>query len=503
MVWSITRKEFHDNLLTFRFAFGTLMLVLLVLAITLASVKNYKDLDREYMFSVNKSETELKENRVYSTIEYDAIKPPEILSILNVGATNRLGNSVLISRGEVPFLTKKYTQENPLLNIFSSLDLALVYKIVVSLLAMLFAFNAISGEKENGTLRLLLSQKISRIKLISGKYFGNILTLTVSFLISMCVAFIVIIMNFPNLSQEIWLRIFVFALFTLLYVSVFFILSLGISSLTKKPSQTLIFCLFFWIILIIVIPNLSTYLAIVIKPVPLEKSIEPEIKGINAQINDEINEWRRLNSTSIRYSGGSNGRGGMWLLRADQNTVNYYKKYLNFVEPLRKERADEVWKVKQDYYRLLKNQEKLATLLCRISPAGLYQEATELLARTGVLNYERFIQQAILYRESIFNYFRSKDAYNSLRFFTVMEDKDILPYEEFVKKPSWQKADGSYWRLEDFLPLDLADFPRFEYQKERMSDILVKALSLFIGFIVINAILFFGSAVAFNFYDVR
>jgi len=504
MVWTVAKKEFHDNLLTFRFAFGSLILILLVLAITLASIKNYKDLNKEYMFSVQETEKKLKENRVYSTIKYTAIKPPEVLSVLNIGVANRLGNSVLISRMEVPYPTKKYIVENPLLNIFSSLDLTLVYSIVISLLAMLFAFDTISGEKYSGTLGLLLSQRVSRFKIILGKYLGNMTTLALSFLLSLFVSFTIIMIYFPNLGKDNWLRISVFALFTLFYISIFLILGLGLSSLTKKPSHTLISCLLLWIFLVIIIPNLSTYLATVIKPVPLEKSIEPKIKEIDNQIREKFNTWWELNRSPMTYSGGMwPDRGKVWLVSGNQNAINYYKKYFSFTEPLYKKRADEIWKIKQDYYLLLKRQGKLACFLNRISPAGLYQETAELVSKTGVLNYERFIQQATLYRESIFNYLNSKGSFNSLRFFTVMEEKDILSNEEYAKRSPWRKPDGGYYKIQDFSPLDLSDFPRFTYQRERMSDIFLKVISLLILFITINAILFIGSAVAFNFYDVR
>jgi ABC-type transport system involved in multi-copper enzyme maturation permease subunit len=502
MVKTIAKKEFHNNLLTFRFTFGTLILILLILAVTLVNVKNYKDLNQEYMFSIKEAERLLKENRVYSTIRYNAIKPPEILSILNLGVTNRLGNSVLISRREVPYPTKKYTQENPLLNIFSSLDLTLVYRIVISLLAMLFVFDAISGEKENGTLRLLLSQKVSRFKIILGKYFGNMLTLAFSFLLSLIISFIAIILNFPNLSSREWLRILIFALFTLLYISIFLIVGLWLSSLTKKASHTLIFCLFCWIFLVIIIPNLSTYLATVIKPVPMEKSTEPKIKEINNRIAKKTNEWRELNRTTIQYSGGTFGD-GLFLAWAPRETIDYYQKFFLFAEPLYKERAEEIWKVKQDYYLLLKRQEKFAAGVSRVSPAGLYQETAELIARTGILNYERFIRQAMIYRESFFNYLNSKDAFHSIRFFTVMEEKDVPTLEEYIKKPVLRKADGGYYWIQDFAPLDLSDFPRFVYQKDRMSDVFLKVISLLILFVIINAILFIASALAFNFYDVR
>lgn len=503
MFWTIVKKEFHDNLLTFRFSFGTLILILLVSAVALAGVKNFNDLNREYIYAAQKVEKELKENRVYCTIEYTAIKPPEVLSIFNLGVTNRLGNFVPLSLRQIPSAEKKYSQENPLLNIFTSLDLTLVYKIVISLLAMLFAFDVISGEKERGTLKLLLAQRTSRIKIILGKYFGNMLTLTVSFLISLFIAFLIIIIHFPDLNHLDWIRIFAFALLTLFYISIFFLLGLIISSLTKKSSHSFILCLFIWIFFVIIIPNLSTYLATVIKSVPPEKIVDTQIKELYSQTSEKIREWRRLNPSSMSLSGSMDYQEGQYVLtRANKETVDFFRKLIAYSEPLFKERTDAIWKAKQDYYRQLRNQEKLATVLSRVSPTGLYQEAAEMISRTDIKNYEKFIQQTGLYRESIFDYLESKDAFRSLRFFTVMEEKDILPREEY-RKVVHRKPDGSYYTIRDYPPLNLTDYPRFNYQDERLSEIFPRMISLVIIFIFLNLILFIGSAVAFNFYDVR
>jgi hypothetical protein len=171
---------------------------------------------------------------------------------------------------------------------------------------------------------------------------------------------------------------------------------------------------------------------------------------------------------------------------------------------LLRKKADDIWNVKQDYYRVLKKQEKLASFLAGWLLAGLYEEATELVSKTDLSNYEKFIQQSILYRESIFQYLQSKDAYHSLRYFTVMEEKDILPYEEYMKKV-WgrKKPDGGYYGIDDHPPLRLDDFPRFEYQQESLAVFLPRTFVFLLAFVVFSLALFIGSAIAFNFYDVR
>jgi ABC-type transport system involved in multi-copper enzyme maturation permease subunit len=503
MIWKIAKKEFHNNLLTFRFTFGTLILILLILAISLGSVKGFLDLNREYMLASQANEAQLRENRVYCTIEYDVVKPPEVLSVLNLGVTNRLGNSLKVSLRKIPSPEKKYSQDNPLLNIFTSLDLTLVYKIVVSLLAMLFAFDAVSGEKQSGTLKLLIAQGASRLKLILGKYAGNMLTLAVSFMISLFIAFLVIIVHFPNLSRLDWLRILSFAVLTLLYVSVFFLLGLVISALTKKASHSLIFCLFAWIILVIIIPNLSTYLATVLEPVPPEKTVDVQIDELYAQTGERMREWDEANRSSISISGSIDSREGIYVFqRADKATVDYFKKRITFEEPLLKERTDAIWQVRQQLYFLQRKQEKLASGLSRLSPSGLFQEAAEMLSRTDISNYERYIRQAVLFRESVYGYLEARDAFRSLRFFTVMEEKDVLPREEY-RKVNYRKPDGSYYTMEDYPPLDLNDFPRFHYLEEKFPAIVARMAFLLMIFIILNIVLFIGSVWAFTFYDVR
>ncbi|MCJ7578977.1 MAG: ABC transporter permease subunit [Candidatus Aminicenantes bacterium] len=503
MIWKIAKKEFFNNLLTFRFTFGTLILIFLVLAITLGSVSGFLNLREEFLLGTQANETKLSENRVFCTIEYEVTKAPEVLSILNLGVTNRLGNSVLLSLRQIPSAEKKYAQENPLLNIFTSLDLTLVYKIVISLLAMLFAFDAISGEKERGTLMLLIAQGVSRFKVILGKYFGNMMTLMATFLISLFIAFLIIILHFPNLKTVDWMRILLFALLTMFYMSLFFLFGLLISALTKKASHSLIFCLFVWIIFVIIIPNLSTYIATVIKPVPPEKTLEVQIDELYSQTQGKLRVWNDNNQASIRFSGSMDDTDGIYVLRrADRITIDHFKKLIAFSEPLYRERTDKIWAAKQDFYFKLRDQEKLATRLNRISPTGLFQEVSEMIARTDIPNYERYIQQAALFRESVFNYLEAKDAFKSLRFFTVMEEKDILPPEEY-RKVNYRKPDGSSYTLEDYDPLNLSDFPRFSYQEETLPDIFPRVITLLFVLVLLNLIFFLGSAWAFYFYDVR
>ena len=64
--------------------------------------------------------------------------------------------------------------EEPLLAIFRFLDLEFLFQVVLTLFVVVFAFDAVSGEKERGTLRLALAGAVPRLTLVLGKLGGTL-----------------------------------------------------------------------------------------------------------------------------------------------------------------------------------------------------------------------------------------------------------------------------------------------------------------------------------------
>jgi ABC-2 type transport system permease protein len=504
LIGTIVRKEVHENLLTFRFLFGTLILILLVSAITLVNLKSFGERQREYGFAVRQAEADLKATRVYGQIRAAAVRPPEVLSVLAQGVNGKLGNAVGISIKDVPTIAKRFSEENPLLGIFPSLDLTLVYKIVVSLLALLFGFDAVCGEKERGLLRLLLAQGASRFKIVLGKYLGHAATLGLAVILSLGAAALLIVLFGPGPGAFSWLRLLLFGATALLYLALFLAVGLLVSSLAHRPSQSLVYCLLIWVFLVIVWPNLSSFAAAAIRPVPPEKALDARIQAIREPYDRRIDEWTKANRPKQGWSiSGWTGHEDVVLLSGDKGAVEYFREFVAFLEPLLRERADEIWSARRDYDRDLDGQRRLASSLGKISPAGLFDEAAEVAAGSDLAGYEGFIAQAALYREAVFRYLRAKDAVHSLRYFTVMKEKDLLPLEEYRKRNEPRKPDGSFYEETDYPPLALDDFPRFSYRAERAAEVLPRALLSLLILGAINLGLFFGAAAAFARYDVR
>ena len=108
----------------------------------------------------------------YSQLELFVERPPNPLSLLSAGLDKRLGTTVEIYHGDVPTISSVSARnlENPYLNLFSQIDLVSIFQVVLSLLALLFAYDAIAGDWESGTLRLVISHPVRRGTILFGKY---------------------------------------------------------------------------------------------------------------------------------------------------------------------------------------------------------------------------------------------------------------------------------------------------------------------------------------------
>ena len=69
----------------------------------------------------------------------------------------------------------------------SQIDWTFIIGYILSLIALLFTFDAISGERERGTLRLMLANSIPRHTVLLGKFLGALISTTIPFMLAMLV----------------------------------------------------------------------------------------------------------------------------------------------------------------------------------------------------------------------------------------------------------------------------------------------------------------------------
>ena len=199
-----------------------------------------------------------------------------------------MSRSVKISRFEDAKLGRsKYA--NPLFALFPAPDLLYIVNIVGSLLALLFAFDAICGEQEEGTLKLVMAYSVPRHLVLLAKWIGGYLALILPFFASVFTALL-----FAQLTTSLsfaatdWSAFLGMIAVAALYMSVFYALSMWISALTHRSSTSLVLNFLIWVILVLLVPNTAPMAARAMSPVPSPGVIAGQRQAIQRSI------WREM-----------------------------------------------------------------------------------------------------------------------------------------------------------------------------------------------------------------
>ena len=401
MLTTLIRRELLAHLLAYRFFVAMIVLLALVVANTVVLIYDYERRLVLYDKAIQSHHDEVVSTQTYSPLHLHADRPPNPLSLFNQGLDKRLGNTVHVHRAFVPTLWDAglHGMDNPFLNLLSSIDLVVVFQVVLSLLALLFAYDAVSGEHEKGTLRLIMTTSTSRGKILLAKYIGAMAALVVPLTISLILTQILISGSGSIVhSGDDWIRIGGFYLTSILYLSVFYLMGLLISATTRRTATALMSCMFAWVFLVLIYPNLVLF--------AVNPKINPEEKG-RSVFQELAQIWEQFDKERLHFLENDSLEGedpnlnvvgrGSWFspsFRSNPMTLEYLqeqymsinelseeseaavpnaKAFFQHIEPLRIKAAERTWIVRQQALsRIFIRPVQRDRLLIRVSPASAY-----------------------------------------------------------------------------------------------------------------------------------
>ena len=278
MLKSIIRKEILSNLLSYKFSIITILSTILILVSIFVMYGDYCLALENYEILQMKSDGPI------------AVIRPTPLSIFAKGLEENLCRSYTSGFvGHIDISTKQKSANN-LFKLFTAPDLLYIIKVILSLCAMLFAFDMVCGEKEIGTLRQSLSCSLKRPILIIGKWIGGFISFILPFFIAVLLGTIFVTLSpMVDMNPENWLKLGLFLLSSVLYLTVFFSLGLLISCLTHQSSSSLVISLFAWAMLVFLIPNLGNILARQLVRIPTVRQLELKREQIMIKTGIEVN----------------------------------------------------------------------------------------------------------------------------------------------------------------------------------------------------------------------
>jgi len=262
-VIAILKKEILENIRSYRFTILTALLGTLMFISILVSYGDYQL--RLENYNVLKPQQPAPEK---------IIIPPTPLSIFVKGLDTNLGRLLELSALGIEVQMSQQSV-NRLFTLFTVPDMLFVIKVMLSLMALLFAFDAISAEKEQGTLKLLLSGGAGRFALLLGKLVGRFMLVFAPFAILFLIA-VTVVSVLPDVQTDgqYWGKLAVILLVSGVYCLCFTALGLFISTLVHRSSTSVIVSLAAWTFFVFVIPNLGISIARDLASVPPGERVE-------------------------------------------------------------------------------------------------------------------------------------------------------------------------------------------------------------------------------------
>jgi ABC-type transport system involved in multi-copper enzyme maturation permease subunit len=389
----------------------------------------------------------LQEFKAYSGYELNIDRPPNPLSIFNAGFDKQLGNQVRVYHAFVPTLwdARRHGSDNPFLNIFTSIDLVFIFEVILSLIALLFAYDALAGERERGTLRLVLAQSVRRGHILLAKYISAMLCLFVPLLLSLFLAMILLTNNrFLSLSPDDFLRIGGIVLTSLAYLSVFYLIGMLISEVSRRTSTALMFSMFIWGFLVLVYPNMI--LAVMSPSSPPRAQIDSTMNQMK-QIWEEFDRERKnflvndpVPGESMWFGIGAAGRSSEYLIQRrsklnvylrnilnigkiderSESQVPHAQSYFRFVEPRIIGTAEKTWLLRKPGLEdIFVRPVGIDKTLLKLSPIGIYDSATQAWTGTDLNGIRDFFDAARQYRQIVINYFYDKEVFGEQQWFSA------------------------------------------------------------------------------------
>ena len=510
MIRQIAWKDLLLNLMTFKTTVGTIVCLILATVFVFILAKDYQQRLKNYNANVSANEANLNKVKVYKNIKPMVYRRPSVLSVFVEGLEKQAGKSAQVELGGVPEMMTVSEVDNPFLSAFPTLDVMLILKVVMSVLALLVAYDTISGEREQGTLRLILSGTAPRYHVLLGKLLAGLLTLFVPITGTFMVGLLVL-QFFPmvHLSGADWVHIGLMYLTSLIFIFAMYNVSLLFSCLMKRSGTSLMLGLFVWIICAVVIPNVSIYLANYLRPTMAGEQLSMKVKGLIEERDNRIADLTKTLSTSGQQSFGMGPMGDFVLFCDERLLANYKKRYV-LSEPVRIRYADRIFEAQEQYLHGLTRQKHLAFVLTQISPVAIYENIMSALAGTDSGAREHFRNEVKAYTNEVIEYIRSKTGnFSSSSYFTPTKDEDHQKINnEMILMLSKTK---NYDVLLDWLKektsqipsLDIQDFPQFICKQESLVEVLHRTIPEVTLLLFINVLLFTLSFAAFQKYDVR
>lgn len=467
MLLHIIRKELLDQLLSLRFAVACVVCVVVFLLSFVVLARDYREAVSTYNMNTVMHRREVEQiTQIWDLWRgLKADRPLNPMATLVRGAAPELTETVQVQGGGQLDFAEAYEQ-NPVTPLFPSVDAVFIVGTIMSLLALAFAYDSVSGESESGVLKLLMSYPVPRDVVLAAKWVGGYLALVAPFVVAYLIAVLGVVL-FPQveLDPASGLALVGVLVLSLLYLAAVFSMGLFVSCRTRTPTTSITVLLLLWVALVLALPNMAPYAAQVVSPVPRRSSVDREKEALGQEYTGKFQAlWEAQPKTE----------------RGPTDPEDWRTKS----EALQNEMRQAMQKIEDAYAARTKVQARWAGTLARLSPVASYKLAALDLSAAGIDQERRFV-------ESLRTYATSWEAYAQGK---------MRAYEQ----RSQGQGFTSMAEVEQFTrEQNLGDYPRYEFHYMGMRDRLALVYPDVLLLLLWNVVFFMLAYLSFVRSEIR
>lgn len=326
---------------------------------------------------------------------------------------------------------------------FGEISLSMLVYTVLSLILFFLGFGTVAQQRENSTLKILLSQGCTFRQIITGYSIGLFLC-GLLFLVPVFIATTVqqALAGIPD-SAQTWERAAVLWILILLYTWVISVLAVSVSALSASSRSSLIKLLGLWLLMTIVVPKTLQAIGSAAYPAPgkiqFQSAVEAEILAIGDSHNPNDPHFRQLKDSVLKAHNADSiqqlpfNYSGFQMREGERLSAEVYNRHL------------------QQLYNRYDLQNSFSYGAAFFDPTLAIKNVSMSLSGTDFSSYRYFQQEAEAYR------YHLAQSMNELQIEHISNS-----YSEEDEEP--HSLEKHYWK----------EFPDFEYRYPPLSLLLVQ-----------------------------
>ncbi|WP_422080594.1 ABC transporter permease [Ulvibacterium sp.] len=216
------------------------------------------------------------------------VSPP--LAMFDYGLESFTGNTVFLEahrQNSVNFSDASFSTGTLR---FGELSIALLLQLVLPLILIFIGFSSVAADRQNGTLKILVSQGARWFEILFGRSLG-LFAIAMLFFAPVLFVMVVALAIFgdPTASSLLWLRFFLVVLGYLFFLFIVVITIIVCSTRSDTPKNALLRLLGIWLFMVVLLPKSAQAIGSYWHPTPTKLAFQSAIEKEEIQKGDSHN----------------------------------------------------------------------------------------------------------------------------------------------------------------------------------------------------------------------